>query len=228
MNHDYIDENQVVERYVMGQLPRHQVAEFEEHFLGCSECPRRLELAERLHRGLRGVAAEEVERAVRGRVWAALRRLAGRRWWPAAALTAAAIAGVLLLRAESQRLRLARELARVTEPQARSAVVHLDAERSGAGAPATRIRLGSDHRWILLQTAELEGEAAAGPLRAILEGPGGEVVWRAEGLAAGADGSVSLGVHSSFLVPGDYRLRLEKQAASPVASARFRVETEGR
>ncbi|HVR96377.1 MAG TPA: hypothetical protein VMW27_07175 [Thermoanaerobaculia bacterium] len=60
MDHANIDEQQVAERYVMGRLPPDEAERFEEHYLHCGECMDRLEAAERLHRGLQRVAAEEV------------------------------------------------------------------------------------------------------------------------------------------------------------------------
>lgn len=62
MDHSYIDENQLAERYLQGQLPPAEAAAFEEHSLGCQECLDRLELAEVMQRGLREVAVQEAER----------------------------------------------------------------------------------------------------------------------------------------------------------------------
>ncbi len=60
MDHAAIDELQVVERYLAGRLPADEATRFEEHSLACPECLDRLEVAETLRRGLRGVAAQEV------------------------------------------------------------------------------------------------------------------------------------------------------------------------
>ena len=59
MDHPYIEENQITERYLMGQLAAPEEARFEEHYLTCQGCLDRLELAERFDRALKGVAAEE-------------------------------------------------------------------------------------------------------------------------------------------------------------------------
>lgn len=60
MDHSYIDEHQIAERYLMGRLAPGEAAQFEEHSLSCAECLDRLETAERLQAGLRAVAAREV------------------------------------------------------------------------------------------------------------------------------------------------------------------------
>lgn len=66
MDHSYIDEHQVAERYLMGRLPPEEAARFEEHSMSCAECLDRLETAEKLQAGLRAVAAREVaEEAVK-------------------------------------------------------------------------------------------------------------------------------------------------------------------
>ncbi|MEA2692956.1 MAG: hypothetical protein QOJ16_2343, partial [Acidobacteriota bacterium] len=59
MEHDWIDEHQVAERYLLGQLAATEAAEFEEHSLGCPECLDRLEAAEGLAAGLKRAAAQE-------------------------------------------------------------------------------------------------------------------------------------------------------------------------
>jgi hypothetical protein len=60
MDHAYIDEHQLAERYLLGALPPAEAARFEEHSLACAECLDRLETAEKLRLGLRAVAAHDV------------------------------------------------------------------------------------------------------------------------------------------------------------------------
>src|SRR4051794_15461602 len=60
MDHSYIDEHQLAERYLLGQLSPAEAARFEEHSLACVECLDRLETAEKLRLGLRAVAARGV------------------------------------------------------------------------------------------------------------------------------------------------------------------------
>ena len=63
MDHDYIADNGLVERYHQGSLPPDEEARFEEHFLGCPECTEQLELARGFQRGLKTMVAEDVAQA---------------------------------------------------------------------------------------------------------------------------------------------------------------------
>jgi anti-sigma factor RsiW len=74
MNHTYIEENQVVDRYVMGKLPPDEAGRFEEHYLSCPECLDRLALAESLERGFKRAAGQDAARL------AATRQLAVVAW----------------------------------------------------------------------------------------------------------------------------------------------------
>jgi len=82
MDHDYIEEHQVADRYAMGTLPAAEAERFEEHYLSCPECLDRLELAESMQRGFRRVASEDAERLATARqlawvAWLARPRPAG-------------------------------------------------------------------------------------------------------------------------------------------------------
>lgn len=63
MDHDYIEEHGLVDLYHRGQLPPEEEVRFEEHFVGCSECQERLEMARGFQRGLKAAVAEEVVQA---------------------------------------------------------------------------------------------------------------------------------------------------------------------
>ncbi len=74
MDHAYIEEQQIADRYVMGKLPAEEATRFEEHYLGCPECLDRLELAEAMQRGFKRAAGEDLARV------AATRQLALLAW----------------------------------------------------------------------------------------------------------------------------------------------------
>jgi hypothetical protein len=63
MDHTYIDEHLIAERYLQGKLSPEEAAVFQEHSLSCAECLDRLETAETLQEGLRRIAAQEVATA---------------------------------------------------------------------------------------------------------------------------------------------------------------------
>lgn len=63
MDHAYIEENGLVERYHQGLLPPDEEARFEEHFVTCAPCMEQLELARGFQRGIKAMAVEDTVRA---------------------------------------------------------------------------------------------------------------------------------------------------------------------
>lgn len=63
MDHAYIEENGLVERYHQGLLPPEEEARFEEHFVTCPPCMEQLELARGFQRGIKVMATEDAVRA---------------------------------------------------------------------------------------------------------------------------------------------------------------------
>jgi hypothetical protein len=76
MDHTDIEERQVVDRYLMGQLTADELERFEEHYLSCAECLDRLETTEGLARALKRVAAEDAARVATARQLAVVAWLA--------------------------------------------------------------------------------------------------------------------------------------------------------
>jgi putative zinc finger protein len=62
MDHAYIEEQQLVDRYVLGTLPADEAERFEEHYLSCPECLDRLALAESMERGFKRAATQDAAR----------------------------------------------------------------------------------------------------------------------------------------------------------------------
>lgn len=74
MRHLDVEEQQVVDRYLLGTLPPGEAAEFEEHYLSCQQCLDQLALAESMQRGFKRAAAQDAVRL------AATRQLAAVAW----------------------------------------------------------------------------------------------------------------------------------------------------
>lgn len=261
MDHEYIQEHQVVDRYVQGRLSEAEADLFEDHYLTCEECLQRLRIAEKFQRGFRQVAAED---AVGMGILAVFLR--SRRGFALGAalgllLAASSLLAVRSVRlgsdleeartrlaqirvederraeaarseAESLRARLAAaeaERGRLEEarpprlPQAAGAwIVTLVPVRSGPGGePAQSISLPPGPQWIVL-ALDLELDAS-GTFRAVLERQGGGPVWTGEGLRPSPKGELAVGLDSSLLAPGDYRLRVEQGDGFPVARISFRA-----
>lgn len=121
MDHTYIDDQQIAERYLMGRLSPEEREAFEEHTMVCAECLERLELAAGLRSGLQqtvvaAATAAAQAGAVRLGVLATLARL-GRSRGMALAFTALLLvalvpSGLLLRQVREQQ----REIARAGHP----------------------------------------------------------------------------------------------------------------
>ncbi len=67
MNHTYIEEHQIADRYVMGNLPPEEAEIFEDHYLSCPQCLDRLALAESMQRGFKRAAGQDAARLTAAR-----------------------------------------------------------------------------------------------------------------------------------------------------------------
>jgi hypothetical protein len=227
MDHQIIEAENVAERYVAGKLSEEEIAGFEEHYLDCPACIARVEDAQRFHRGLRQVAAEEAAQSVIARRLGVLGVLAAlvRSRQGALGLTLA-LALVTLPAALGlwQTGRLRHELAAAQEalqaarrPQGNAVIVSLSPYRASGleTGPVHPIPLPVEPGWIVLS---LEPGGAAYPAyRATLLAAGDRAVWQGRALHLDELGTLNLSLHSTFLVPGDYLLRLEGLPTSGVA-----------
>jgi len=138
-------------------------------------------------------------------------------------------AGVLRESLETERQsqgQLAEELSRERRPRASAAwVVALVPARSGpAGDPFQHIAPPPAEWVVLTLDLDLPGP---GPYRVKLQRRDGGTVWQGSGLRPGPTGTLAVGLDSSLLPPGDYRLVVEQGAAVPVARFAFRVTGGG-
>lgn len=58
MDHEQVQQMDLIDRYLMGRLPEEECSRFEEHFVDCPECIARLQSTKSFLRDLRFVAAE--------------------------------------------------------------------------------------------------------------------------------------------------------------------------
>jgi anti-sigma factor RsiW len=211
MTHPAIDDQQVIERYVLGQLPPQEVAAFELHFLSCPACLDQLEAVERLHGGLRGVAAEEVASSL------GLLALGAwlRRFWAVGALVAALALLPAALLWRSHR-RLEREVASARAMTGSVALLHLSPTRTQAAVPDVHLDLATAPAWIVL-ALDVEGQAL-GSYRVELTSSAGETLWSADRLEADASAVLAIALPASLFASGDHRLAVtsESTGSSPV------------
>jgi multidrug efflux pump subunit AcrA (membrane-fusion protein) len=162
MDHDYIEQNHIADRYVMGKLPPEEADRFEEHYLSCQACVDRLERAEALQGGLKRAAAEDAVRLAAVRRAGLFAALAGSRrlGFGLAALCAVLLLPSLLAYREAGRL--GRQLDRANAELAERA---RGIQRSAAGgerdAATARAELATERRRLEGQLAQ-ERDARAG------------------------------------------------------------------
>src|SRR6185369_11550108 len=59
MNHEYINQFNVIDQYVLGHLTAREAEEFEDHFIDCHTCVDQLNITRNLVQDLKGLAVRE-------------------------------------------------------------------------------------------------------------------------------------------------------------------------
>jgi Putative zinc-finger len=110
MEHEQIDQYDLIDRYLLGKLPADEIARFEEHFIDCPQCIARLHTTKTFLQDLRYIAAEQASRAGRRQLSRAFKHIWQARFRKSLALALgclliAAIAGFALVNLYTRRLR---------------------------------------------------------------------------------------------------------------------------
>src|SRR5262245_43671607 len=153
MEHQYIEEQNIPDRYLMGKLPDEERARFEEHFIDCRECLARLETTEDFRGALRAVAAEDAARGyAQVGVWPLIARLSRAR-------RAMMLCAILLLTALPTALWI-KERGRARDDQAQfsSAVLRRQYEESQRRAQRLERELQESQRQSAEQRGQLEAQ----------------------------------------------------------------------
>jgi hypothetical protein len=246
MDHTYIEENQIADRYVQGTLPADEAERFENHYLSCPECLDQLGLAESMQRGFHRAAAQDVGKLVAVQQLAVLVWLArlSRRSQAGVLLSAFLVLAILPASLGLQTVRRGRELdatraalaseraarertvpqlAHLQQPEANFPVLHLDKER-GVEAPGEgpTQRLIQPREGPIVLVPQIDPPFQPSYSVRLLAGKDREIYSR-QGLYATEDGSLTLSLPSSLLPPGDYTLAVDGIAAGvkPANAGRF-------
>jgi hypothetical protein len=218
IDHEYIEEHHVAQRYLMGMLSPADEQAFEEHFLTCSECLKRLRLAESMQRGLKAVAVEEMAARTVATVaatswWRRIGRL-GRGSLLAALLVALVVP---LTRLHQRTVGLERDLqvaesrlveqgeSTTAEPASIVQLVSLSPVRSAGDTAAVNIHRDPQARYVVF-LVDVMTEHSSYRVRLLSEN--GEVMWHSEAMAAG-DGTLKISVRASFLVVGNQTIEVD-------------------
>jgi anti-sigma factor RsiW len=205
MEHTYIEENSLIDRYVRGTLSPEERLPFEEHFLDCPQCLEQLEIASSLRDAIRISAAEPIA-SPRG--W--MNEMFAWRWATAlatACFVAALVPAVVFhrdlqdSRAELQNAKRAPERAELAPPS-----VYVLSQSRGVNETTRTIDIPASPQWIVF-TIEVDASQfrQAG---ATLTDSSGKVIWRTEKLQAPSPDAVVVSLPSTVFKPGDYTLAL--------------------
>src|SRR5437588_3465079 len=135
MNHDYIEQRDLIRRYLTGRLTADESTEFEEHFVDCSQCVDRLRTTEDMILGFRLMAgrqsAEEADYDSEKTHWYSLRNIAPKRFALAGGLILlVVIAGAFIL----NRSRMARIEADEAKSESYQLQQRLEEQRQSAAS----------------------------------------------------------------------------------------------
>ncbi len=212
MDHTTIEDQNLVERYVLGRLTLAERERFEAHFLDCPSCLSQLEWTEDMHGALRTAAAEDAARTLAaGGVLAFLaRRSRGARVALGLAVLAVPLAVSLaffLPRVHDleRRMERAERTAAVAqgEPQVDVASVLLGVLTRGGEltGEVTLLKISEPQRVML----EVDAKAAFASYRATLVDAAGEQIWQSS-LRPNPWAVLEVTFPAGFFQPGDYRL----------------------
>jgi hypothetical protein len=216
MDHDYIDEHGLVERYVKRRLEPQLEQAFEIHLLDCPRCIDAIETAEFLEAGLRDGLAADPPAAVPPRRARPLTWLADaflqRPGLALAALLVIAIGPAALV----LRMTPTGEGSPAAMVRGDAAILALAPVRSASIAPPYRLTLGETPFPVVL-LLEVEPDSCE-QFAVTLSGPDDVTVWHGEDLVLGTYDTIPLIIDSGLLQPGDYRVEVRPGAACAAPS----------
>lgn len=238
MDHAYIKEHSIVERYEMRKLSSAESALFEEHFVDCPECQGHLQTAQDFRHALQAANAKD-------QLLMEFKPAAATFMWRPAFVVAASCAGLLILSTvllTQQTRRLNRELSRAIDetgawrqqyeaqrqanaelqdklhqpgqtPQGLPVVASVFALNMTRGSQADESGPAnrvtlSKSPQLIVLSLDLDGTDFE-TYRATLKESGGQVVWKDESLATTRSHTLSIALPSSLFHRGDYSLTLE-------------------
>lgn len=239
MEHSFVEEHDVVARYIADRLPEDEVREFEAHYLDCPACLEELEVEEGLRAGLREIAmnppaaaAPRVHRTPRARLVGML---------AAAALVVLAAGSTIAYVRTNHQLAISRDQTRAMAAQYQGALARADAlERSQdlsarlakpptqvppvivvdlSELPTTRSAndrsplpptvVIADPASVAAFTLRIDDTKPYSAFRATVENARGVAIWRSTPLHPASASSVGLTIPATVLPPGSYRIVLE-------------------
>jgi hypothetical protein len=222
MEHEHVEQHDIVSRYLRRSLTAGEVQDFEAHFVDCTDCQDALEHESGFQDALKRVLPATATAGVTSRS----RRVAG--WLAAAAVLALAVSGSAAYLRMRRALEDASSRVRVLEQQVAEArgradaptavaifeLTDTDVTRSAAGAlEATIVAVPSSASLVVLslqvQNADAYRRFRAELVRAAPTGRDESSVWKGDPLFQSSPSSVGVAVPPAVLPPGAYHVTLE-------------------
>jgi hypothetical protein len=224
MEHSYIEEHSLIDRYVRGTMPVDERAAFEEHFLDCSQCLEQLEIARSFREAVRIAAADlggSPATAKQASFGAWLQAVFLWRW--GAVLVMACLLIVLLpaiilyrqlARTRSElgqnQVAFARDLEnakKAFENAQRSAPLVYTLQQSRGGEQVRSIGIPSIPQWMVFSVFIDATQFSS--YRATLSDSSERVVWRNNEFRPASPDAIGISVPSNVFAPGSYLLTIE-------------------
>ncbi len=208
MDHAYIQENCLVERYHQGRLEPCEEARFEEHFLRCARCREELKLAQEFGLAMKDMATENARRPLSVRAgalsWLAQRPLAVRAALLLSLLALAAAPGAWLLRRSSSRP--------VDGPANDTPVVVLSAIRGDPRRAQSIDPAALGDRFSI--ALEVDAVPLVESFRVTVANASSGTILRQDGLHLNDLNVIQIEVSASLFPAGSYALLLEGEASA--------------
>jgi hypothetical protein len=238
MDHQYIQEHEIISLYLMGKIAQAERVDFEEHLVDCRQCMDELELTDDFRQALRHVVAEDGSRASARAPATWLPAFGARRQTVLLTAATVVLAGFAVLFFLGQSRRFERELERTrtasadwerryrNEEQARqiaesrlqealapaAAPLFILNLTRGAGSgppePASTVLLSPSPKFIIL-SVEWQNDPEFQTYRASLTAETGGSVWSDDNIAPPSSGALAITLPVALFRPGNYLLTVE-------------------
>ena len=211
MDHKYIQDNQLVERYLQDKLTDEEKVAFEEHYLSNPETLAELELAEKMQDGLKGLEESDF-----------FEPTATSSWFNRVFLSPqyAAAASILLVFSLGATGTLYRQLQTDAVFGGTQVIPIMSVRSSSQGQAASLITIKRTNDWIvLLLDPGMETYPRYRALVARVNGKDPDTIWQLDDLQPGYEDMLAVGLPGAVLQPGEYEIRLS--GASPATSDGF-------
>lgn len=239
MNANYVEQNQIIDRYLLGKLSEEQADEFEVLCLHDQNVLDQLELSEKMLHGFQRadeqnilpvIAPQPIVQNSSHRPLQGARHAAAARVFPMwnYATAASVFLGICLL--STITVFSQRQAPSTFEPQINTPIFELTRTRSASAEPDYIVRISPKPEWMVLSMDLGEGQVDydSALYRAILLDQDSSVVWQGDGLEASHMGSLTLSLNSAKLAVGNYKVKIERLAGanSPVRVAEYAFQAK--